>query len=131
MNDSLVDVLSCNDKYFKIMSVTIISLFEKNKDFKEIVVYCLVHKVKEKYKKELTKISNDYNRKIVFIDIDNYCERYRFWEKNEDSRYVRLILQHMIEEDKILYLDCDVLIYNSIRKLWEYDISNYNQYICC
>ena len=127
MKDRLVVAFSCDEKYSRIMAVSIVSLFEHNKQFDEIVVYVLENKVSKESIIQIQKISKSYNRQVEFVDILPLCEKYRFWEQNEDSRYIRLILPEIIHENKVLYLDCDVLIKKNLTELWYTSIEDYAQ----
>lgn len=121
----LAVLYSCDENYAKIMAVSIVSLFKNNKDIDDIAVYCLTYNIKDNTKYELERISKKYNRHIYYIESASICDKYRFWEKNEDSRYVRLIADKIIKENKILYLDCDLIISGSLHELISLDISNY------
>lgn len=119
-------VYSANTKYCKLMAVAILSLFETNKHINNINVTCLLFSVDDFNKKKLYEIGKKYKRNINFIDIDYYCEKYRFWEKEEDSRYVRLLLPIILDNlDLVLYMDCDTMIRKDLTSLFKMDISTY------
>lgn len=125
--DRLAVAFSCDNNYSKIMTVAIISLLENNKCFSEIIIYWLMYNVGTEAKKQVEEIVKNYGRKIVCIDINPFCERYRFWEKKEDSRYVRLILSEIVDEDYLLYLDCDVLVASDLLYFSKLNIDDYSQ----
>lgn len=120
-------VYSANSKYCKLMAVSILSVYESNKDVENLNVVCLLFSVENEIKNELKELGQRYNRNIILIDVDNICEEYRFWEMNEDSRYVRLLLPIIINNlDKVLYLDCDTIVRKPLVDLFSINISNYS-----
>lgn len=121
----LAVLYSCDENYAKIMAVSIVSLFENNKDMSDICVYCLTYNIKDETKFGLKAIADKYKRTIAFIDSASICEKWRFWESNEDSRYVRLLADKILKEDSVLYLDCDLIINDSLHELADLDISKY------
>lgn len=121
----LAVLYSCDDNYAQIMAVSIVSLYENNKNADDVVVYCLTYNVKDDTKSSLKRISEKYNRNIFFIDSASICNKYRFWESNEDSRYVRLLADKILKEDRVLYLDCDLIINDGLEELANLDISEY------
>ncbi len=121
----LAVLYSCDENYARIMAVSIVSLYENNKEIDDVVVYCLIHNVKDNTKHNLERISKKYNRSIFFIDSASICNNYRFWESNEDSRYVRLLADRILKEERVLYLDCDLIINGNLGELVNLDISKY------
>lgn len=121
----LAVLYSCDENYARIMAVSIVSLYENNKEIDDVVVYCLIHNVKDNTKHNLERISKKYNRSIFFIDSASICNNYRFWESNEDSRYVRLLADRILKEERVLYLDCDLIINGNLGELVNLDICKY------
>jgi lipopolysaccharide biosynthesis glycosyltransferase len=107
------------------MATSMISLFESNRDIEEIVVYCLLYHSNSIDIENLKQIGSRYKREVKIVSIDDYCIKHRFWESNEDSRYIRLLLPLLIPEPVVLYLDCDIAIKGSLRELFSIDISQY------
>lgn len=118
--------LSSDRHYCKLLATTIVSIFENNQDVDDICVYCLLFDVGENDVKEIRQIATTYGRMINIIHTSHFCEIYRFWEYNEDGRYVRLLLPLLLPSiDKVLYLDCDTIVRHSLSTLFKYDLSGY------
>ena len=84
--------LSSDRHYCKLLATTIVSIFENNQDVDAIIVHCLLFDVGEDDVKEIRHIGTTYGRMINIIHTSQFCEMYRFWEDNEDGRYVRLLV---------------------------------------
>jgi len=114
-----------DDKFAEIAGVSILSLFENNKDADEINIYLIASGISEVNKQRLTGISESYGRKIIFTDapdiekiagtaIDTGLERWSL------TVFCRLFISSVLPADmeKIIYLDCDTIIRGSLRRLW-------------
>lgn len=123
MTDDVIKVVySSDNNYFKLMVISTLSLIQYNKNLE---IYYLIKNIEEKDKEYLRLISERYDIKIHIVDILPFCNKLRFWKEEEDCRYLRLILGQIIKEDKVLYLDCDVMVNDELGMLWNIDISKY------
>lgn len=116
-----------DNNYADIMGVSITSLFENNKNCNEINVFIIDNNISKENKNKLNQLSIKYNRNITFIPFPDLSKlidveiNVRSWSI---SAFGRLFLELLIPDniDKILYLDCDTLINDSIKELYETDI---------
>ena len=123
------------DNYAKISGTSIVSLFENNKDVDEINVYLIENGFTQKTKDKFTELANKYGRKIFFISLpDLNGEGYDLGlvsikKKWMFDSYSRLFLDRLLPEDvdRVIYLDGDVLVLDSLKSLWEMDL----QGKCC
>ncbi|MEK3697506.1 glycosyltransferase family 8 protein [Paenibacillus sp. FSL R10-2199] len=115
------------DGYAKHAGVSMISLFENNKDFNEIFIYYIDNGLLEETKQKLNSITKKYNRNIVFIPISDIFDVKSFKENNYYSNiiYTKMYFHKLKGVDKILYIDSDMVIKGSFLELWNMDISNY------
>ena len=119
-------VVYCTDsKYSKIMTVSIVSLCESNKSFSQINIYCFEKDLTEYEKEKIEAIVGEYGRKITFISINTYCNELRFWPKSRDLMFSRFLIPNVLNEEKVLYLDCDTIVISSLEELWNMDITGY------
>ncbi|MFC0308279.1 glycosyltransferase family 8 protein [Gallibacterium trehalosifermentans] len=113
-------VLTCDDKYAKYASVTISSILENlNKDYYYEINILSDYISFENQEMIQWQARNIENVKIKFIILDNV--------NNEDfylnsymtaSTYFRLFIPAVFKEyDRILYLDCDLIINSDISNL--------------
>ncbi|MCL2080362.1 MAG: glycosyltransferase family 8 protein [Oscillospiraceae bacterium] len=120
-----------DDKYAELAGVSLVSLFENNKDAEELNVYAVCGGVSEINKQRLVKIQNDYSRKIMFADapdVEKIVGRQIEIEHKQWSlaAFNRLFISSILPQDmkKIIYLDCDTIIRGSLAKLWAINQDN-------
>ncbi len=121
-------VFSSDDHYAQQVGVSMLSLFENNRHFEAINVYLLENGITIESKKRLEVICKKYKRNIQFIDFSLISKRLNLNIGNSISisSYARLFLASLLTEvDKVLYLDCDSVINQSLDELWSIDITGY------
>lgn len=120
-------VYASDNNFAEILGISMISLFENNSDCSEIVVYILDDGINEDNKAKLLSIAEKYKRKIFFLDVHHMLDSNMKQERGSLSTFSRMYLTKLIpkEVDKILYLDCDMLILCSLEALYNTDIDTY------
>ncbi len=123
---------AADDNYAEIMGVSILSLIKANAEADDIVFYIVQDKISEENIAKLTRLIEDHNRKVVFMDKPDIRGMLGVELKTlrwSDSAYSRLFLKELFGEnsaiDKIIYVDCDTLVVGSLKETWETDISEY------
>lgn len=122
-----------DENYAPIAAVSILSLMEHNQDAPEIIVYYLADNMSEQAKKNLKEIVEQYQRKILFFDMKDIVTRLKklganaFGKNSNYSTYGPIFIQNFVEDtmEKILFLDCDTLICESLQPLFEEDLGQY------
>lgn len=124
-----MNVIYASDNNFaEILGVSMLSLFDNNKECDEITVYILDDGINDDNKAKLTSIAESYNRQLVIKEIPNLEE---FVGKNicttsrwTLSAFSRLFLEKLLPEsiDKILYIDCDMIVNDSLEELYNTDM---------
>ena len=121
-----------SDAYARILAVSVASLFENNKDCDEINVYVIERGITDENKRALNSIAQNYRRRIIFVPMPNINEMENLGLKKVKKKWVfdsycRIFLDDLLPEsvDKVLYLDSDVLVADSLQELWSMDISNH------
>jgi len=116
---------SADNNYTDILGISIISLLENNKDFGEIVVYVIDCGIEAESISVLKNIvENNYSRKIVFYKLRWITDNYEI-NAPKKSYYGRFFAPIICDDDRILYLDCDVIVNNDLCALWKTDIEGY------
>lgn len=118
---------TCDDNYIFIMGISMISLFESNKETSNIEIYLLGERISEQNKKIIRDLAEKYNRQVHLIDsphIDLDLD-YMHFQRWPLSAYIRLFSAEILPDsiDRILYLDCDTIINGDIGTLDSIDIS--------
>lgn len=115
-------IYASNDAYAKFLGISMLSLFDNNREINEIVVYILDQSICSANKEHLLQIARHYDRKICFIDIHDFTRHLPFDFDTSGYNPItlsRLFLCSYLPEsiDRILYLDCDIIVNGSIREL--------------
>lgn len=126
-------VLCTDNNYAMPCGVTITSVIENNKD-SFITFHIVGMDLSEEVKATLLSISSVYNNvSVLFHELKkDFIESYNFstYDSNYMSlaTYVRLFFEKILpsEVDKIIYLDCDMIVRGSLADLWNVNIDNYS-----
>lgn len=114
---------SSDDNYAQHMGVSIYSLLNTNRDFERISVYIIDNGISRENKKKLDDIISGFgNAEHSYIDFTSWKNKLHLnmeWNISLSS-YARLFAGSMIPDDvgRILYLDCDMMICDSLKTLW-------------
>ncbi len=119
-------VLSTDDNYALYVAVTIQSLAEVTESDQELIIFILYEKLKEKTLSMFCQLQN--NRiKVVPQRIDGSIFA-RTYESDyfTTAMYYRLAIPELFPQyEKILYIDCDIILKQNIATLFEIDLSGY------
>lgn len=127
-------IFASDNNYVPLLTISIVSFLVNNeKEFSEINIFILDDGISEYNKNKISKILDEYSCNISFIKtkkIEELNFKVSSLERNNISSlttYSRLFISSLLPKniDRILYLDCDSLIVDSFKQLWEEDISNY------
>lgn len=125
----LVVAYSTDDNYAQHVGVSMTSLFECNREFEDIIVYIMDNGISRTNIEKLNSVGKQYNREIIFKDIQKSINNLNLNINGSIAlaSYARLFLGSIVNEkyDKILYLDCDSIIKDSLIDIWNEDINNY------
>lgn len=116
-------VYSSNDGYVRHLAASMCSLFDRNREFSEIQVFVLAMGLSEASKAGLAKIAEGYGRKLEIIPMDDLESRFSHpvdCGGYDVSIMLRLFMGEMLPPsvDKVLYLDCDTIVLQSLKGLW-------------
>ena len=121
-------VYASDDKFAEILGVSLVSLYENNTEMDEIHIYVLDSGISDVNKKRLRSISEKYDREsISFIsarDISKILSMNVNTDRGSLSQYARLFVSRDLPEtlERVLYLDCDIIINDSLYDLWNLDL---------
>ncbi len=108
------------------MTVCLTSVFENNRAEK-IDVYILHSPLLEKQKEMLINLAKSYGQKMHLLLVDeHYFSDAPTYQWAKESYYILLLNEYLPKDmDKILYLDCDIVVNKSIKELYETDLSSF------
>lgn len=121
-------VYQSSDSFCMMAGISIISLFENNKDIDILDIVILDAGISERNKSKIKQIGKSYNRDINFVEINTYINRIKGYGLKEYNgscaMYMKFFLDECFHEDeKILYLDCDTIIIDKLKELWEWNLN--------
>ena len=122
---------STDNNYLQHCSAMLCSLFENNKDH-TVTVHLLHHELSDESQTFLTQLAKRYENTIIFYDIDKdklgklFIDQH--WHPNLSiACYYRLMLASLLNEsiERVLYLDCDIIVLGDLSPLFKTDMSEY------
>lgn len=129
-NQKMCVAYAADDRYTKYLGISMLSMFQTNKDFAEIVVFVLDCGIENVNKEKLQTIASDYKRELHFMSLEAAVlglELNMGPRKISIASYARLFLASVIPDtyDRILYLDCDTIVCDNLKDFWSIDLEGY------
>ncbi len=121
-------VTTSDDKYAPPLGVMLTSLFENCSSCHQVEVYIIDGGISPLNKEKILRIAEKYRATIRFLTPNkDEFEGFATVEYLNNTTYYRLAIPDLVDAsiDKVLYLDCDLVIKEDISKLWNIDISSY------
>ena len=114
-----------NNRYAPHAAALIASIMDNKCDSDEIVFYFLSDKTSKRVQNSFREMSQQWGFALHIIEIsDELFKDFPLFQGNRTA-YLRILVDRVIPKsvDKILYLDCDIIVATSLTPLWETDIS--------
>lgn len=121
-----------DDKYVPYCGVMLTSVFENNKDRKVNAYIMIDNPLSAESVYRLNQIEIKYNQTIKFCNVDkSFFEKFPI--KGDDKKHLSIVTYYRLyaadllplNVDKILYLDCDVIVNGSVGNLFDMNWENY------
>lgn len=118
--------VACNidSRYVRYCAVTLVSLFENNPG-KEFTIHIITRELAHSEKEVLIQLAAKYNNHVCYYELDSSLME-GFTIRATHNRislatYYRCFLSGILpaDIDRLLYLDCDILVLGDISPLWE------------
>lgn len=118
-----------DNKFVPYCGIMLTSLFENNRN-KKLDIYILSSDLNKSAQKELLNIASLYGMMITFCFFNKTMLKDCILTKNTYitlATYYKLLMAEVLPEtiDKVLYLDCDIIVRRSISELYTLEIENY------
>lgn len=115
---------SCNDNYISQTGISMISLFENNKDAEDICVYLISKDVSQANVSQLKSIAERYHRDFREVKFDDiaYDLKLSNTGRHIDTIYTKVFFPRIEGVNKMIYLDSDTVVVGSLKELWEDDL---------
>ncbi|PZX50265.1 lipopolysaccharide biosynthesis glycosyltransferase [Algoriphagus ratkowskyi] len=122
---------SCNEKYIVHTGISIVSLLENQNRTDNISIYLLGIDVSLDSIALLSQLVLSYNAKFYYIDFNDisFDLVVNNLGRHVPTVYSKLFFERISALDKVIYLDSDIIIKNSLQELWEIDLKR-NYFAC-
>lgn len=125
MDNKINIVFASDNNYAQHTAVAMASVLVNTKVPQRIQFYLIDDEIQQENKEKIIKTVQNLGGNIEFIKIKN-SKLEDCYVSGELSRasYFRLDIANILDEsiEKIIYLDCDLLVYDDIEKMWQLDM---------
>lgn len=125
-NNSIPVVLTSSDYFVPYAAATLMSIVKNSAQNRNYDVVFLYTDISEKSKALLQKTIHGYpNFSIQFVCVSPFLRSYNFTANNHITieTFYRLFVQRIFKNyEKVLYLDCDLIVKEDIARLYDIDI---------
>ncbi len=122
--------VTCNtdDNYLQHCSAMLCSLFENNMDL-NFHIHLLAHSLSQENIIFLNKLCSCYHNELTIYDVDDRKLDGVKFRKNRPltkAAYYRILLPELLSEEieKVLYLDCDIIVLGNVKELFDIELNN-------
>lgn len=123
----MIHIALCTDTHYMMAcGPCVISIFEHHKN-EPCHIYVITKDLPQADIDALNAIANSYGQGLSVVTIDAKAfSGLKVNERFRESVYYRLLLPQLLPQlDRIIYLDCDIVLNGSLEGLWKTDIDGY------
>ena len=118
----------CDNNYVQHLAATISSILKSKNENEFLNFYIIDGGITKQNKKKLEFFQNNYDCKIEYVkpDMDKLknCNTFK-GDYISLATYYRLFIPELLQkEDKVLYLDCDIIVRKPLSELYNKDFAN-------
>ena len=129
MNRDLKAVYFVSELFAEPCAVSMASLFENNREFERITVFVIQDGMSQKSQECLQKLAAAYGRKVILIPMPDPAVFFgdtRFTVRTLGHTFGRMIVGQLLPKEvtRLLCLDSDMLILDSLLELWNTEMSD-------
>lgn len=125
--------VATNQKFMRYLYVMLVSLLENNKS-RNIGIYLMTMDLTDGQKNEIRELVESYGQELYFLRLETemFPENLPVSEKFTLEAYFRLALPELLPEelDRVLYLDADIIVNQSVEELYDTDFEG-NTFCAC
>ncbi len=118
-------VFAAEEGYVRHLAVALLSLLSCNK-YGNFVIYIINSGIGEYNFIRLKSITNKFQCRLESIQIDgNLFSDLPINHHFKKENYYRILIPNLLDLDKVMYMDCDIVVNGSIDELYEENIDDY------
>jgi len=122
----VVLALAANERYFSGLYCTIASSLSYLDPSREVDVQVLDGGISEESRKVLSRLMARFGRstQLEFVPVDESTFRgATLGPARSHMTYCRILLPHVLDAHRLVYLDCDVLVFRDLCQLFDLELS--------
>ncbi|MBF7045271.1 glycosyltransferase family 8 protein, partial [Campylobacter volucris] len=132
--NSIKIVFACNNSYLNYLGVAIASIIKQNHKNNNYEIYILHSSIVLETQQSFLNLFKYKNILIKFLDVKKYTyeailhygELFQVYNHFTIETYYRFFIPEIFSNfDKILYLDCDLVVCNDLSELYNLNMKNY------
>lgn len=118
---------SCNNGYIPQTGISMISLFENNKNLDKINIFFISKDVSPENKLILKNICAKYGRNLVIYELRDlaYDLKLTSTGRHIETIYAKIFFSRINGLEKVLYIDSDTIINGSLSEFYNSDLTSY------
>jgi len=121
---------AADDRYAKYLGISLLSLLQANAAFEAIECYVLDCGIGETNRQRLQGIAGEHSCNLTFLSVEHIEQKLNLQGAAftiSVASYARLFMPSLLppEVEKLLYLDCDTLVADSLEELWNTPLEDY------
>ena len=125
----MIHIACCSNEKLAPMFGVVVTSVGINVTSDDVMMYLLHNGLKRSTVKRLQKIADRYNVRLKFLEIDleilKDCPVNENFHYGNIMMYARLLLPSILPNlDKVIYLDCDLVVCKDLKSLWETDVND-------
>lgn len=122
-------VINTDDKYLQHAMAMLCSLYENNR-YHQIILHVLCKNLSDTAKNQINALSAKYDNQVLYYSVDEGKLLGVQFRKNRPlsmAAYYRLLLSSVLpqELEKVLYLDCDMIVLRDIQEIFGIELDGY------
>ncbi len=128
MKDNHINIAyACNEAYMEQTMVSMISLFENNRNHDNIKIYFVDMGITIESKRKLNMLAGTYGYKLDFIIFNDLASDLHIKDTGRHiaSVYAKIFFSGLKDIDRILYIDSDTVVVDDIATVYFENLENY------
>ncbi|MFD0587206.1 glycosyltransferase family 8 protein [Paenibacillus sp. GCM10027627] len=127
----MIIAIAANSEYIVYLHTMLKSLFVNLSQPNDVTVVVLETDIPVSARSDINELANVFGATVTFIKINN--NEFNGFKLNTDLSHIsretfyRIALPELLpDRDKVIYMDCDIIVLDDLRKVWNIDLSEYH-----